>query len=141
MFQRQSTLEVPAHLDLRENVCTPWRVQNRGMAGPSSESTAAAAAALAAERGRDRFDAAAALYRKCGTSNPVFALVRPAEIEAGEGGEGGEGGGSGTGRSSSPSYSSTLRFCAVRLPFIFIREERPAPPAGNDRYYLHPYPC
>ena len=44
------------------------------MAGPSSESTAAAAAAVEAER--DRFDAAAALYRKCGTSNPVFALVQ-----------------------------------------------------------------
>ena len=43
------------------------------MAGPSSESTAAAAAV---EAERDRFDAAAALYRKCGTSNPVFALVQ-----------------------------------------------------------------
>ena len=55
------------------------------MAGPSSESTAAA---VAVEAERDRFDAAAALYRKCGTSNPVFALVqRRGEERGGQGGQ------------------------------------------------------
>ena len=128
MFQRQSTLEVPAHLDLRENVCTPWQVQYRGMAGPSSESTAAAAVALAAE-------AETALMRQLRSIESAGQAIQCSLWSSGDrgrrGGEGGEGRG-GTGRSSSPSYSSTLRFCAVRLPFIFIREERPAPPAMID---------
>ena len=65
-------------------------------AGPSSESTAAAATDVVEAAERDRFDAAAALYRKCGTSNPVFALVqgrsRGSKGRGGTGMDGDEGG-------------------------------------------------